>query len=126
MDPEIKVEMQKYKLALRDFFQKQGKQCVMWERNVRSQHLQLQVCPCPDSVASDAKDVFLEHGRGLTPDFKWEEFGADDDVDAAIKPGAPYFLVDLPNGERLLHRVSGRGFPLQFGRAVLVTRLNGI
>lgn len=37
-----------------------------------------------------------------------------------VNQGAPYFYVELPNGEKLLHRIR-RHFPLQFGREVLAS-----
>lgn len=40
---EVVEEIDQYKSALRKFFRSQGKRCVAFERNYRSQHLQLQV-----------------------------------------------------------------------------------
>lgn len=40
---EVVEELEQYKAALRRFFRAQGKRCVVFERNYRSQHLQLQV-----------------------------------------------------------------------------------
>lgn len=35
--------MEKYKATLKRFFKSRGKRCVLFERNYRSHHLQLQV-----------------------------------------------------------------------------------
>ena len=44
---EVVEELDKYKSALRKFYKSLGKRCVLFERNYRSQHLQLQVlCVC--------------------------------------------------------------------------------
>lgn len=43
LSSEVVVEMEKYKSALKSFYKSKGKRCVLFERNYRSQHLQLQV-----------------------------------------------------------------------------------
>lgn len=43
---EVLEEMERYKAALKSFYQSRGERCVLFERNYRSQHLQLQVCVC--------------------------------------------------------------------------------
>ena len=37
--------MKQFKVALKQYFVSQNKSCVMFERNFRSQHLQIQVLP---------------------------------------------------------------------------------
>lgn len=43
LSSEVVEEMEKYKSALRSFYKSKGERCVLFERNYRSQHLQLQV-----------------------------------------------------------------------------------
>lgn len=43
LSSEVVQEMEKYKAALRSFYKSKGERCVLFERNYRSQHLQLQV-----------------------------------------------------------------------------------
>lgn len=43
LSSEVVEEMEKYKSALRKFYKSKGERCVLFERNYRSQHLQLQV-----------------------------------------------------------------------------------
>ncbi|MEQ2212842.1 hypothetical protein XENOCAPTIV_005765 [Xenoophorus captivus] len=43
LSSEVVEEMEKYKSALRNFYKSKGERCVLFERNYRSQHLQLQV-----------------------------------------------------------------------------------
>lgn len=47
---EVVLEMEKYKSALRSFYGSKGERCVLFERNYRSQHLQLQVGPRPARI----------------------------------------------------------------------------
>jgi len=72
LDEDTRAEVDEYKAALRAFFESQGKACVMWERNMRSQHLQLQVVPVPQAVAEAAEATFRERGTAMGPNFKWE------------------------------------------------------
>lgn len=43
LSAEVLQEMERYKEALRSFYKSRGQRCVLFERNYRSQHLQLQV-----------------------------------------------------------------------------------
>lgn len=48
LSAEVVEEVEKYKATLKRFFKSRGKRCVLFERNYRSHHLQLQVgviCP---------------------------------------------------------------------------------
>lgn len=46
LSSEVVEEMQRYKLALKSFYKSKGERCVLFERNYKSQHLQLQVETC--------------------------------------------------------------------------------
>ena len=41
---EVLEEMAKFRAALRKYYNSKNQSCVIFERNFRSQHLQLQVC----------------------------------------------------------------------------------
>lgn len=43
LSSEVVLEMEKYKSAMKSFYKSKGERCVLFERNYRSQHLQLQV-----------------------------------------------------------------------------------
>ena len=43
LSSEVLLEMDKYKSALKSFYKSKGERCVLFERNYKSQHLQLQV-----------------------------------------------------------------------------------
>lgn len=43
LSSEVVLEMEKYKSALKSFYKSKGERCILFERNYRSQHLQLQV-----------------------------------------------------------------------------------
>lgn len=46
LSSEVVEEMEKYKSALKSFYKSKGERCILFERNYRSQHLQLQVQTC--------------------------------------------------------------------------------
>ncbi|XP_053138894.1 CWF19-like protein 1 isoform X2 [Hemicordylus capensis] len=118
--PEVVEEVNQYKSALKKFFGTKGKRCVAFERNYKSQHLQLQVVPVPQDCCAteDIKEAFVvqaeEHRMELL------EIPEHSALKQIVQPGTPYFYVELDNGEKLFHRV-GRNFPLQFGREVLAS-----
>lgn len=43
LSSEVVQEMEKYKSALKSFYKSRGERCILFERNYKSQHLQLQV-----------------------------------------------------------------------------------
>ena len=47
--------MERFKAALKKFYKKQGKAAVVFERNYKSHHLQLQVVPVKKECAEAAK-----------------------------------------------------------------------
>ncbi|XP_043387217.1 CWF19-like protein 1 isoform X5 [Chelonia mydas] len=61
LSSEAMEEIDKYKSSLKKFFRSKGKRYVLFERNYRSQHLQLQVIPVPLSCCAteDIKESFI-------------------------------------------------------------------
>ncbi|XP_041444008.1 CWF19-like protein 1 isoform X3 [Xenopus laevis] len=120
LSSDVVKEVEQYKAALRTFFKTKGKRYVMFERNYKSQHLQLQVVPLPLSCCTteDIKETFIlqaqEQGMELL------EIPEHSDIKQIAQPGTPYFYVELDSGEKLFHRIK-KHFPLQFGREVLAS-----
>merc|ERR1712243_422454 len=117
--------MGKYKECLKKAFKEDGESVVFFERNYRSNHLQIQVVPVPSEISSDdVKNSYF----GLARNHK-DKFGKPNPLDLAeipkrteihqmIPQGIPYFHAELPDGSRLLQRIQGF-FPLQFGREAM-------
>uniref|UniRef100_A0A8B9T3K4 CWF19-like protein 1 n=1 Tax=Anas platyrhynchos TaxID=8839 RepID=A0A8B9T3K4_ANAPL len=119
LSPEVMEEVTKYKSALKEFFRSKGKRYVLFERNYKSQHLQLQVIPVPlDCTSEDIKESFITQAREQQIDLL--EIPEHSDITQVARPGTPYFYVELDTGEKLFHSIR-RSFPLQFGRAVLAS-----
>ncbi|KAK4821225.1 hypothetical protein QYF61_015793 [Mycteria americana] len=120
LSPEVVEEVTKYKSALKEFFRSKGKRYVLFERNYRSQHLQLQVIPVPldHCTSEDIKESFIVQAQ--EQQIELLEIPEHSDITQVAQPGTPYFYVELDTGEKLFHRIRGR-FPLQFGREVLAS-----
>ncbi|KAM4037926.1 CWF19-like protein 1 [Anomaloglossus baeobatrachus] len=120
LSSEVVDECEKYKASLKKFYKSKGKRFVMFERNYRSQHLQLQVVPLPLSCCTtdDIKESFIVQAQ--EQNIELLEIPEHTDIKQIVQPGTPYFYVELDNGEKLFHRIK-KNFPLQFGREVLAS-----
>ncbi|XP_040295132.1 CWF19-like protein 1 [Bufo bufo] len=120
LSSEVVEECEKYKASLKRFYKSKGKRYVMFERNYRSQHLQLQVVPVPLSscTTEDIKETFISQAQ--EQNIELLEIPEHTDIKQIVQPGTPYFYVELDNGEKLFHRIK-KNFPLQFGREVLAS-----
>ncbi|XP_012623910.1 CWF19-like protein 1 isoform X2 [Microcebus murinus] len=116
LSAEVVEEVEKYKATLRRFFKSRGKRCILFERNYKSHHLQLQVIPVPLSCCAtdDIKDAFITQAQ--EQQIELLEIPEHSDIKQIAQPGAAYFYVELDTGEKLFHRIK-KNFPLQFGRS---------
>lgn len=113
-------ELQKYKSAVRKLYKSRSRRCLLFERNYRSQHLQLQVVPVPMETCSteDIKEAFMVQAQEQQMELM--EIPEHTDLKQIAPPGTPYFYVELDTGEKLFYRIR-KNFPLQFGREVLAS-----
>lgn len=119
LDEEALEEIARYKDALKNLYRTKGCTAVTFERNYRSHHLQIQVVPIPLSKEPAIKQIFQDVGDSQS--LEMNEIPAHSDLKQIVHPGAPFFYVELPSGEKLLHRIR-TNFPLQFGRDVLASK----
>ncbi|KAM4523006.1 CWF19-like protein 1 [Fundulus diaphanus] len=120
LSSEVVEEMEKYKSALKGFYKSKGERCVLFERNYKSQHLQLQIVPVPLSrcTTEDIKEAFMVQAQEQNMELM--EIPQHTDLKQIAPPGTPYFYVELDSGEKLYYRIQ-KNFPLQFGREVLAS-----
>ncbi|XP_060770280.1 CWF19-like protein 1 isoform X2 [Neoarius graeffei] len=113
-------ELQKYKSAVRKLYKRRGRRCILFERNYRSQHLQLQLVPVPMETCTteDIKEAFMVQAQEQQMELM--EIPEHTDLKQIAPPGTPYFYVELDTGEKLFYRIR-KSFPLQFGREVLAS-----
>ncbi|KAK2146142.1 hypothetical protein LSH36_629g01064 [Paralvinella palmiformis] len=117
---EIIDEIDKYKTALRKFFKSHNKSVIFYERNYKTQHLQIQAVPIPLDLSDQIKDTF--EGCALCQNMELHEIPKLSDLKQIVPEGAPYFYVELPSGDKLLYRIS-KGFPLNFGREAVADQM---
>jgi len=113
---EVSEEVNKFKSCLRKMFKKHGKVAVFFERNYKTQHLQIQVVPVIKEDATLVTKQFLDQASAREIDLN--EIPSHVPVSQLAVQGQPFFLVETPNKETLFGRVNP-GFPIQFGRDVL-------
>ncbi|XP_035282640.1 CWF19-like protein 1 isoform X1 [Anguilla anguilla] len=120
LSSEVVEELNRYKTTIKDFYKSRGCRCVLFERNYRSQHLQLQVVPVPADkcTTEDIKEAFVIQAQEQQMELL--EIPEHSDLKQIAQPGTPYFYVELDTGEKLFHRIK-KNFPLQFGREVLAS-----
>ncbi|XP_064384040.1 CWF19-like protein 1 [Halichondria panicea] len=63
--PEVLEELGKFKSALRKYFNSKDQSCVIFERNYKSQHLQLQVIPVTKIPSDALRQAFIDYGRSI-------------------------------------------------------------
>ncbi|XP_061182668.1 CWF19-like protein 1 [Saccostrea echinata] len=115
---DVREEIDKYKKALAKFYKQTNRSVIFFERNYKTQHLQIQAVPFPDYLKQEAKESFMECAESES--INLDEIPKHSDLKQIVPVGAPYFYTELPTGEKLLHRIS-KNFPLQFGREVLAS-----
>lgn len=113
---EVLDEIDQYKSSLKKYHKSQGKAVVFFERNYKTQHLQIQAVPIPQDCVQEVKEAFMEGAESES--IELHEIPKHSDIKQIVPPGAPYFYAELPTGDKLLHRIS-KHFPLQFGRDIL-------
>ncbi|KAL0964889.1 hypothetical protein UPYG_G00273930 [Umbra pygmaea] len=120
LSSNVVEELDGYKKAVRTFYKSRGQRCVLFERNYRSQHLQLQVVPVPENkcTTEDIKEAFMLQAQ--EQNIELMEIPQHTDLKQIAPPGTPYFYVELDSGEKLFYRIQ-KNFPLQFGREVLAS-----
>lgn len=121
---DVYEEVQKFKVALKNYFHDKNKDVVFFERNYSSPHLQIQVIPIPRGKMVEIEKS-LEHFN--------EKYG----LSCINVPGfcdmlqivqkEPFFymevMINKTSTERYLYKIKQKQkFPLQFGREVLACR----
>jgi len=113
---EVEEEVGKFKSALRKMYKRLGKLPVFFERNYKTQHLQIQVVPVDKDLSDEVKKVFLDNAAEMEIDMN--EIPPHVPLSQLAVQGQAYFYVEDPAKNKLFGRIN-KNFPLQFGREVL-------
>lgn len=117
---EVAAELDKFKSSLRKMYKRQGKAAVFFERNYRTSHLQIQVVPVPKDIAADVKKVYLDSAASLELDLN--EIPPHVPLSQLAVQGQAYFYAETPDKLKLFGRITGKNYPLQFGREVMADK----
>ncbi|GMS79289.1 hypothetical protein PENTCL1PPCAC_1464, partial [Pristionchus entomophagus] len=115
---EVRAEVDKFKNAFTLMAHKAGKAVVVFERNYRTQHLQVQCVPVPKACIKGLKSAFQSQAQIAGTELAL--LSQEENVWDQVNEGCPYFYVELPDGTKLFTRQM-KGFPLQFAREVLAS-----
>ncbi|XP_043484147.1 CWF19-like protein 1 [Leptopilina heterotoma] len=114
----VAKEMKLYKEAVTKYYATTDRVPVFFERNFKTSHCQLQAIPVHKNQASALKETFEEVAE--CNNFSLTEIPRNSQLQQIAQQGMLYFYVELPDGDKLYHRIK-KEFPLQFGREVLVS-----
>lgn len=119
---ELLSELESFKNSLIDFFEKQSKGVVFYERNFKSVHWQLQAIPVPiDSIVSVETDIKSISKKYYT-NFTCIDLPDSCSIGQRISNQNPYFFWQIePLGTRFLLAIDPKdsSFPIHLGRMVL-------
>ena len=114
---EVLEEIAKYKFMLKAYFKSKGFGIVLYERNFKSNHLQIQAVPVPEHLSVDIlKAVFVEHCKEAGFDFI--DLTAGTTLSGLVGPGYPYLHVEFSDGSSILHNIRQK-FDIHFARRIL-------
>ncbi|CAO3622360.1 unnamed protein product [Mucor hiemalis] len=116
---EVVAELEKYKSAIRRLFDQYGQDIVIFEVSRESfkglSHAHIQIVPVPKSKSDLVEKIARE---------KAAADGMDLIDRIPANPEIPYFRMELPNGQSLVHLLRPKErFNLQFGRLVIASVL---
>lgn len=118
---ELKEEIDKYKNALKQYYNQRSMVPVFYERNFRSVHFQIQVIGLPktkiESLKPAAKEVFEKQ--------ELHEISIDDNIEDVVPIGIPYFYFECPEHYKFFVRINTKRefFPIQIGRELMAHKL---
>ncbi|OUC43221.1 g-patch domain protein [Trichinella nativa] len=118
-DDDVLEDIEKYKESLRKFFAAQDRTVIFFERNYRTQHLQVHAVPIANSKSMLVRQCFIQAAANHGVDMA--ELSEDVSLGDIASPGCPYFYAELPYGQRLFVRRM-KQFPVQFAREALTNK----
>lgn len=119
---ELLNELDRFKSSLVEYFKRDSKGVVFFERNFRSVHWQLQVVPIPDArmehIEDKIKTISSKHYKGLN----YIDIPKDSSLRDMIPCKAPYVYWQIePIEKRFVSQITVKNnfFPLQLSRTTL-------
>lgn len=142
-EEKLLEDINKYKLALKNYFQSKNKCVVFYERNFRTKHMQIQVYAIHIDKCYLLKDAFMSAAK--EQDVRLNEIPEFTNLKQILSPNQPFYYLEIPNEDddddrnsssaskskltksvgvtRYLCEVRGSHFPINFGRDVMACEL---
>jgi hypothetical protein len=99
LTPEQRVEVDRYKLALRKYYRSRGMECVMYERFIptrAAQHMHIQIVPLTRSQALTARSTLLTEATKLSEHLTFVEIPREHTLAQANPSKSPFVLFEVP------------------------------
>uniref|UniRef100_A0A0N5C777 CWF19-like protein 1 homolog n=1 Tax=Strongyloides papillosus TaxID=174720 RepID=A0A0N5C777_STREA len=113
---EVRDEVRKFIDAFTLLCAQDDQAVVVFERNYKTQHLQVNLVPIPNAAVKYLKTSLLT--AASVKDIELTPLDKDSVIWNEIEEGTPYFVIELPDGSKYYTKKM-KNFPLQFGREVL-------
>ena len=111
---EALKEVDLMKSVLKEFYAHMGLVPVFYERNFKTAHMQIQCIPVPADKADKIKACFRAKAY---ESMELTELPRHANLAQIVQKGYPYFIIEFPDGTRLLEKIKGK-FPINFAREV--------
>ena len=118
---DLLKEINRFKSALtKYFFKEESKLPIFFERNFRSDHLQIQCVPVSAGLAGEITNIVEKDLTERKLNFK--RVPKDIDLKEIFDDAAPYFLIELVDTSIIVFiNTKERFFPIQLGRELLAS-----
>ncbi|KAI6653340.1 hypothetical protein LOD99_3560 [Oopsacas minuta] len=114
---DVMEELIKYKFMLKAYFKSKGFGIILYERNFKSNHLQIQAIPVPEHLSVDIlRSVCVEYCKDAG--FEFNLLTANTILADVVGPGYPYLHIEFSDGSSLLHHIRKR-FDIHFARCII-------
>lgn len=129
---QLHNEVANYQRRLAEMYRREGQALVVYERNYRQSHFQMQCVPVPCALAEPFSLLRHVQQQCAAAGVSLHELPRLAELRQVARDGSPYFYVGLPDGRRLYHQIASGGgsggaaggvgeFPLNLGRAMLAS-----
>ena len=118
---DLREEIEKFKQALKKFYQQKSTIPIFFERNFKSAHFQIQVLGLPQTKISSLRQAIDE----VFEKFECHEILLKDELDDMITENVPYFYFECPDHYKFVVRIQVKRefFPIQIGRQLMAHKL---
>lgn len=116
---DVRDEVLKFRDAYSLFCNQNDESLCVFERNYKTEHMQMQFVPIPKTKSKALRSTFQNFAR--LKNIEFSVLNDNEQIWDLLNEGQPYFYLELPDGIRMFTR-NMTHFPIQFGREVLASK----